>query len=158
MRHLVGIAAALLVLCATAAQAQVALRLNSDHFNPYEPIKITVVNQTAHAVSMCVSQHWIPESNGDVAIATTPFILQGQNGRKWVTILDGVDVGPAVRYPLTIEAHKSQDFQMQTQGSGKARFVLFYWKKDNGSVCGDLRGSKRAVSPTFHLVASQPQH
>src|SRR6185437_4700881 len=114
MKRLIRNTISVVVLCASVAvQAQVKLRLNSERFTAYQPIKITIVNDGSQPISVCVSQHWIPKPNDDVGVATTPFIFQGQNGRKWVTVLDGVDVGPPLRYALTIDSHKSQEFQFQ---------------------------------------------
>ena len=158
MKHLIRKTIAVVVLCASVAvQAQVKLRLSSERFTAYEPIKIMVVNEGSQPISVCVSQQWIPKPNDDVGVATTPFIFQGQNGRKWVTVLNGVDVGPRLRYALTIDAHKSQEFQFQANGRGKARFILHYVTGDNGSVCEQRRARKTATSPTFTLLGQSTQ-
>jgi hypothetical protein len=135
----------------------VILRLKSRHFNAYQPIKVTVTNQQSRPISVCVSQQWFPKPNEDVGVATTPLLLQVGDGGKWVTVLNGVDLGPPLRYPLTIESHKSQEFQLQTNGSGKARFVLYYWNGDTVTACDSPSGRKKATSPTFTLAAHEQQ-
>ena len=140
-----------------SARSQVVLHLNSLHFNAYEPIKVTAINRGSRTISVCVSQQWISKPNDDVGVATTPLLLQGQRDGKWVTVLNGVDVGHPLRYPLTIEPRKAEKYQLQTSGSGKARFVLYYWIGDDINACDSPSGHKKAVSPTFTLAARQQQ-
>jgi hypothetical protein len=138
-----------------SVHGQVDLRLNSLHFNAYDPIKITVLNRQSRPISVCVSWRWIPEPDDHVGIAVTPFLLQSQYGGKWVTALNGVDVGPPLRLTVTIEPRRSQEFQLQMNGSGKARVVLYYWKEDNIKACDSPSGRKKTTSPTFTLGNTQ---
>lgn len=138
-----------------SARGQVVLHLNSLHFNAYEPIKVTVINRQSRPISVCVSQQWVPKPNDDVGVATTPLLLQTQNGGKWITVLNGVDVGPPLNYPLTIEPRKSQEFQLQARSSGNARFLLHYWNGEDASACDNPSGRKKAISPTFTLAAEE---
>src|SRR2546423_3789655 len=138
-------------------RSQVVLKVNSLHFNAYVPIKITVINRESRAISVCVSQQWIPKPNDDVGVATTPLLMQVQSNRKWLSVLNGVDVGPPLRYPLTIEPRKSQEFQLQTKGNGKARFVLYYWIGSDINACDGPSGKKTVMSPTFTLRAHGQQ-
>jgi hypothetical protein len=139
------------------AQGQVFLQLNSRHFDAYEPIRVTIINQQARPISACVSEQWIPKPNDDIGVARTPLILQGKNGRQWATVLNGVDVGPPLHYVLTIQPHKSEEFQFQARGRGKARFVLRYWNGSDISVCDNPGGRKKAISPTFTLTTDEHQ-
>lgn len=159
MDSMVRVTLAFVVCCAASrsAQGQVVLQLSAGRFNAYEPIQVTVINQQSQPISVCVSQQWIPKPNDHVGVATTPLLFQRQNGRKWVTALNGVDIGPLLRFPVAIGPHNSQEFQFQANGNGKARFVLYYWKGENSNVCGNPSGRKRAVSPTFTLIPRQEQ-
>ena len=76
-----------------SARGQVVLKLNSRRFNDYAPIKVTLLNTQSQSISMCVSQQWILKPRDDVGVANTPLIMQVQSGRKWVTVLNGVDLG-----------------------------------------------------------------
>ena len=137
-----------------SVHAQVVLQLNALHFKAYDPINVAIINRQSRAISVCVSEQWIPKPNGDVGVAATPLLLQGQRNGKWVTVLNGVDVGPPMLAQLTIEPHQSKEFQFQTKGNGKARFVLYYWIGDKTDPCHTSRRGKKAVSPTFTLAAS----
>jgi hypothetical protein len=68
-----------------------------------------------------------------------------------------VDVGPTLDDPITIASHKSEEFKFRTSGSGKQRFVLYYWKGDNDTVCKNPHGAKKAISPTFTVLGHELQ-
>lgn len=140
-----------------SAHGQVVLQLNSRHFDACEPIKVTIINRQARPISVCIAQQWIPKLKEDIAVATTPLFFQEQYGRKWVTVLNGVDVGSPLHYDLTIQPHTSQEFQLQANGRGKARFILRYWNGGDIRACDNPSGRKKAISPTFTLTADEHQ-
>jgi hypothetical protein len=137
--------------------AQVILRLNSLHSNSYDPIKVTVINQESRTISACMSEEWIQKPNDDVGVAMTPFVTQVKSGRKWRTLLNGVDVGGPLRSSITIEPRHSEEFQLQMKGNSRARLVLYYWIGGNISACDNPRGRKVAMSATFTLAAHEEQ-
>lgn len=100
-----------------------------------------------------MSEQWIPKPDGDVGMVITPLLTQVKSGRKWDTLLNGVDVGPPLHDPITIEAHQSQEFQLQMKGNSSARFVLYYWIGADVDACDSPRGRKVAISPTFTVTA-----
>ena len=138
-----------------SAKSQVVVKLNSRRFNDYDPIKVTILNRQSHSISVCVSEEWIPKPHEDVGVASTPFLMQAQNGRKWVTVLNGVDLGPPLRYEVVIEPGNTAEFQTQTKGRWKRRFILYYWDGDDISACGNPSGRKKAISPTFRVATRQ---
>jgi hypothetical protein len=85
------------------------------------------------------------------------LLLQHRHGHKWGTQLNSVDLGPIMHAPMTIEAGKSAEFKFQTSGSGKQRFVLYYSNGDNDTVCKNPHDTKKAISPTFTVLAHE-QH
>ena len=155
MRTTIRITYALLLLSllSLSARGQVILRLNSDHFSTYDPIEVTIVNHQSKPISVCIGEQWNDKANGDIEVTRTPLLFQVQNGRQWVTVLNGVDLSP-MSYPLTIDPRESQLFHLQTNEKGKGRFVLSYWDGDNSLVCNNPVGGKKSISRTFTVHGS----
>jgi hypothetical protein len=94
------------------ASAQMTVKVPQSHYSRYDKIDVTITNQTAKPISICVEfGHRSMRGSGaeDVEATPTPVYVQRKNDGKWGTLLIGSDIG-SVRHYVAVQPGESQHY------------------------------------------------